>query len=935
MKNNRIRYYLSLWVILFVSIFTGNAQQTDTVYMNNIVSSFKQVTNLPQEKVYLHTDKPYYFAGDTIWLKAYLVNAITHFSGNGSHYVYVELINRKNKVQQRIKVQQREDIFSSFIPLPKSLEAGDYYLRAYTHWMLNEKSDYYFSKNLKVFASQSSFMYPEIRYEQKGKKRIATVTFKRPDNTVYAGNYVHYMVRTKPYENKFRQQQTNKNGEIQIDIPEKDKIEQYIYVVLEDKQLKHKHTFYVPDAFDYHVDFFPEGGSLISGCTQKVGIKAIDTNGNSVEVTGSILNSKGDTITHFKSSYAGIGSFMLPISIGEKYKAVVSSITGDMKKEFLLPDPEADKFSLSITERNGIIHYTILHSPQERLPDNLYLIAHVRGFLLFVQPIQKGQGAVSLKSIPEGILTLTLLDGNYVPHSERLVFVRQNHSIWQLASDKASYGSRSPISLDIHLSDLSGQPITGDFSLSVTDNYAIRCDSTADNILSNLLLTSDIKGYIETPGYYFKDNSQRLKACLDNLMLTQGWNRFNVEDILKEQQKNPKYFMEIGQTISGKVLDIRNKPLSGKTVNVFVNKRPYPSTHTDNDGVFIVDKLSFADTARVEAQVIEKGKFFRANIRIDRDYFPEAVNTHPYKDAKYEQQNEYREEMQSPFVREDGVLMLRLPEVVINARSLVKDRFSSYKMDDEEMLAQQDARTALDLVKNVPGFRIIDNRPYINPKYSQRPEHLMSNDVNNRNALRPKEKIDYGRTARFMLDNKTISFNALSLINAEDIVGVHKIDPEVDAAVNITQNLKYLEAAYNEAFESGATLEELEELEVDRQLQKMKDGTQSISGGCIVLTSRTGNLEIPRTSQGDTAFLLGFNRYKSFYSPKYVTGEERKSLVPDNRTTIYCQPHLRTDERGNASLHFFTADRPSYYTIIIEGITDKGVPCRYEHLLKR
>jgi len=290
--------------------------------------------------------------------------------------------------------------------------------------------------------------------------------------------------------------------------------------------------------------------------------------------------------------------------------------------------------------------------------------------------------------------------------------------------------------------------------------------------------------------------------------------------------------------------------------------------------------------------------------------------------------------MQSPFVREDGVLMLRLPEVVINARTLVKDRFSSYKIDDEEMLTQQDARTALDLVKNVPGFRIIDNRPYINPKYSQRPEHLMSNDVNNRNALRPKEKIDYGRTARFMLDNKTISFNALSLINAEDIVGVHKIDPEVDAAVNITQNLKYLEAAYNEAFESGATLEELEELEVDRQLQKMKDGTQSISGGCIVLTSRTGNLEIPRTSQGDTAFLLGFNRYKSFYSPKYVTDEERKSLVPD-RTTIYWQTQLRTDEKGNASVHFYTADRPSYYTIIIEGITDKGVPCRYEHLLKR
>ena len=215
MRNSRIRYLLTIWVILFVSIFTCNAQQIDTVYMNKIASSFKQITNLPQEKVYLHTDKPYYFVGDTIWLKAYLVNAITHFSGNGSQYVYVELINRKDKVLQRIKIQQDKDLFASYLTLPKTLEAGDYYLRAYTHWMLNEDSSFYFSKNLKILASQSSFMYPEIRYEQKGKKRTAIITFKRPDNGVYAGNYVHYMVRTKTHENKFRQQQTNKNGEIQ------------------------------------------------------------------------------------------------------------------------------------------------------------------------------------------------------------------------------------------------------------------------------------------------------------------------------------------------------------------------------------------------------------------------------------------------------------------------------------------------------------------------------------------------------------------------------------------------------------------------------------------------------------------------------------------------------------------------------------------------
>ena len=114
--------------------------------------------------------------------------------------------------------------------------------------------------------------------------------------------------------------------------------------------------------------------------------------------------------------------------------------------------------------------------------------------------------------------------------------------------------------------------------------------------------------------------------------------------------------MEIGQTISGKVLDINNKPISGKTVNVFVNKRPYSSTQTDNDGVFIIDKLSFCGYSQSrEAQVIEKGKFFHANIRMGRNYFPEAVNIHPYKDTKYEQQNEYIETYNHPLSREDGV----------------------------------------------------------------------------------------------------------------------------------------------------------------------------------------------------------------------------------------------------------------------------------------
>ena len=685
------------------------------------------------------------------------------------------------------------------------------------------------------------------------------------------------------------------------------------------------------------VRFFPEGGQLVEGVTSQVAFKAESKNEGNIELSGTLYTKEGAEITSFETLHDGMGHFEYTPSA----QPAVAKVDFQGKKyEFTLPQALPNGYVLSTVNNAGALLVKVscnTATPQDTLA--VFISYQGRPYvhqLISCRADAPQEFILPTRKLPAGVLQVSLINRAGNTLCERFVFSNPRAPL-QLSAEglKEVYTPYAPIRCELQVKNAKGEPVSGDVSVSIRD--AVRSDYLEydNNIFTDLLLTSDLKGYIETPGYYFKNNTQRLKACLDNLMLTQGWSRFNVEDLLKEQQTNPQYFMEIGQFVSGKVLDIRNKPLAGKHVNVFVNKRPYPSIYTDSNGVFLVDKLSYADTARVEAQVIEKGKIFRANVQIDRDYFPEATNAHPYINTKYQHQNEYIEEMQSPFVKEDGVLMLRLPEVVINARTLVKDRFSSYKMDDEEMLSQQDARTALDLVKKVPGFRIIDNRPYINPKYSQRPEHLMSNDVNNRNALRPKEKIDYGRTARFMLDNRAVGFNVLSLIDAADIIGVHKIDPEVDAAVNITQNLKYLEAAYNEAFESGATLEELEELEVDKQLQKMKDGSQNISGGCIVLTSRTGNLAIPSNSQGDTAFLLGFNRYKSFYSPKYTTDIERQSSVPDNRTTIYWQPKLLTDENGNANVHFYTADRPSYYTVVIEGITDKGVPCRYEYLLKR
>jgi hypothetical protein len=136
--------------------------------------------------------------------------------------------------------------------------------------------------------------------------------------------------------------------------------------------------------------------------------------------------------------------------------------------------------------------------------------------------------------------------------------------------------------------------------------------------------------------------------------------------------------------------------------------------------------------------------------------------------------------------------------------------------------------------------------------------------------------------------------------------------------------------------DNGATIEELEQMDFVARMKDAVDGNPFTVGGCIMLTSRTGNMLPPRNnSQGDSAVLLGYSKYKSFYVPKYETAAQKQSLNPDERTTIHWQPQLILDEQGKALVSFYSADRSfSTYTVTVEGITMDGRPVRYVKIIK-
>ncbi len=177
---NRIFDNTKKFTVLFLLSITIIVS-AKTSFSNRTLSFFTSMwKNIPQEKVYLHTDKPYYSAGEDIWFKAYLINASTHLPDTKSRFVYVELINSFDSVIQRVKIRKDSLGFSGNLKLSAETAAGDYVLRAYTYWMQNAGTDFFFNKQLKIGNSIDDRLLTNIRFGDV-VNGFQTVTFQLRD----------------------------------------------------------------------------------------------------------------------------------------------------------------------------------------------------------------------------------------------------------------------------------------------------------------------------------------------------------------------------------------------------------------------------------------------------------------------------------------------------------------------------------------------------------------------------------------------------------------------------------------------------------------------------------------------------------------------------------------------------------------------------------
>ncbi len=107
---------------------------------------------LLQEKIYVQTDRDYYYPRENIWFKVYMGYSMPMLRDTLSKTLYVELINPDHRVFRSKVYRIKEGVSWGDFKLPDSLANGEYYLRAYTNWMKNYDENLFFMKHIPILS---------------------------------------------------------------------------------------------------------------------------------------------------------------------------------------------------------------------------------------------------------------------------------------------------------------------------------------------------------------------------------------------------------------------------------------------------------------------------------------------------------------------------------------------------------------------------------------------------------------------------------------------------------------------------------------------------------------------------------------------------------------------------------------------------------------
>lgn len=654
--------------------------------------------------------------------------------------------------------------------------------------------------------------------------------------------------------------------------------------------------------------FFPEGGQLVEGVPSLVAFKAEGKEEGDIKLSGTLYSKEGTKISSFQTLHDGMGYFEYTPSA----QPAVAKVDFEGKKyEFTLPAALPAGYIVRTVNNAGVLSIKVscnAATPQDTLAVFISRQGRPYGYQLVSCRADMPQEITLLtRKLPKGVVQISLLNRAGKTLCDRFVYLYPRAPL-QISPTglKKVYAPYSPIRCELQMSNATGAPVAGKLSVSIRDALRSDYQEYDNNIFTDLLLTSDLKGYIHQPGYYFTDMSPEKQKALDLLLLIHGWRKYDMSQLAGVTPFTPLQSPEAQLVMNGQVKStILKNNLKNIALSVFIKEEEQiitGSTLTDENGRFSIPMEDFEGTKEAVLQTRKVGKERNkdASILIDRNFSP-ATRAYGYKELHPEwkdvnawhQQAENFDSLYMDSVRRvEGLYML--DEVEIKSKRRQGNNMAT-KINEQSIDAYYDVRRSVDLMRD--NGKIVTTIPELMEKLS--PQFYW--DRTNDHCTYRQKPICY------IMDNKILSETETKMMLTE-VDGL--------ASIIISKGGGGLD---NEIIENSSMSEVSDSTGVD--ISRL----DRYSIFYLIPLPRRDVLNKNQTAVNGTrqTVIQGYTRPLECYSPAYPTKELYMDKV-DKRRTLYWNPSVQTDSEGKAVIECYNNQYSTPLIIQAETLTEDG-----------
>ncbi|MFC3335909.1 MG2 domain-containing protein [Flavobacterium palustre] len=854
------------------------------------------------EKIYLQLDRKVYTNGDTVWFKCIVANASEHFPSPLSGVLYLELIDADEVIRQKKIIKIENGIGQGSFELDKKILKGNYLIRAYTQWNQNFDNTFVFEEYIQVFPTETLNTVIEnvklVKDEAIGDHLEVFFNPQVIDSLQKNKLNVYVTIDDKKDSLLIKK---GKNDKYILDYTV-EKESQFATIKIETENQKNYTKTFVLNKDYLDLQFFPESGELVHGLSSKVGFKALDANGKGKYIEGEIIDEQENSIASFKSNSLGMGSFFIANADHSKkyYARLKVPFLNKNSIRYPLPNVAATGNTLAVNKQDDKVLLKVSSNYMKN--DSIIVQISFRGIDVYEKKVALNQGfyqsLLATDQIPEGIIAFSILDNSKNPIARRLYFNEKPQSRLKinLSVDKQNYSKRELTHLDIQTSTFDEKPVKSSTSLLVINKEELgTMQSLRQNILSYFLINSELKGNIENPGYYFKDNNSNF-SDLDVLLLTQGWSKYNYSKPNPSLAVNP----EKSLTLSGRVNKLFSEKKGVKDIQLTLmtngkNKSFYTQA-TDSLGRF---NFNLNDEYGKEIEVL-----IQTNKNSDRKVSNSVVFDQKKSPAILFERNKSIEPIDS------------IVEKFINKSKKQKEIEEKFKLQFGGILLDQ---------VTVSG-KMAPNKQKVTEKYGK-PNTIISG----KEILSKEKKWSYG-------------LYSVLLFNYPDKVRIERMpDQNLYATVNNEATLVLVDGIAVPFYDyvhipniSPSEVKSFEIIEYASGFSTLFCEVHTELNNCAFIAPPWGNIIAIYThagiglagaqkSKGLTKTTIPvFATPQEFYAPKYENIQPDSWQHPDIRTLIHWQPILNTDDSGKAAASFYNADNKGEIMVVVEAISDTG-----------